>query len=143
MRMTFANDAWFDMTKHPRVPFEEIEWLSLVHEDDREVVAEGMRTVFSNQNMNIQFRLTTPWHGGDGPATPTWVMATALPEFSSEDGTLAQVIGTMTDISHLKFAESTQQLRIDQALEAKRQTENFIDMTSHEVIPLYLCLMLL
>lgn len=39
----------------------------------------------------------------------------------------------MTDISPVKFAEIVQNSRVEEAIEARRQQENFIDMTSHEV----------
>ena len=39
----------------------------------------------------------------------------------------------MTDISEFKYAGTLQRIRLDDALEAKRQQENFIDMTSHEM----------
>lgn len=39
----------------------------------------------------------------------------------------------MTDISPVKFAEIVQNSRVEEAVEARRQQENFIDMTSHEV----------
>jgi hypothetical protein len=32
-----------------------------------------------------------------------------------------------------KWAEAIQKSRVEEALESKRQQENFIDMTSHEV----------
>lgn len=36
----------------------------------------------------------------------------------------------MLDISALKFAEMVQQMKVQEATEAKRQSLNFIDMTS-------------
>lgn len=51
----------------------------------------------------------------------------------AETDNVLHSIGTLTDISHLKFAEGVQRLRIEQAIESKRQQENFIDMTSHEI----------
>jgi nitrogen-specific signal transduction histidine kinase len=39
----------------------------------------------------------------------------------------------MLDISALKFAEKVQQMKVQEATEAKRQSLNFIDMTSHEI----------
>ncbi|GAB7357491.1 hypothetical protein MBLNU459_g0026t2 [Dothideomycetes sp. NU459] len=131
MELTYANDNWFDMTEHPRTAYEKVDWAGVVFEEDRETVTNAWADIFRGLQVNVQFRLNALWKGGDGPAARTWVMATALPEM--EHGKLKQVIGTMTDISHLKFAESMQQLRIDQAVEAKRQTEAFIDTVSHEI----------
>jgi len=42
-------------------------------------------------------------------------------------------MGTLIDISHFKWAESMQRRGIEEALEAKRQADNFIDSTSHEL----------
>lgn len=63
---------------------------------------------------------------------PVWVTTSALPELN-EDGSVKGIIGTMLDISALKFAEMVQQMKVQEATEAKRQSLNFIDMTSHEI----------
>jgi signal transduction histidine kinase len=42
-------------------------------------------------------------------------------------------MGTLFDISHFKWAESMQRRGIEEALEAKRQADHFIDSTSHEL----------
>lgn len=39
----------------------------------------------------------------------------------------------LTDISHQKWAENAHQRKALEALEAKRQQENFVDMVSHEI----------
>ncbi|CAN9475438.1 unnamed protein product [Alternaria alternata] len=56
-----------------------------------------------------------------------------------ENGKVISIMGTLFDISHFKWAESVQRRRIDEALEAKRQQENFIDMTSHELRTVIQC----
>ncbi len=42
-------------------------------------------------------------------------------------------MGVNTDITYQKWAESVQAHRLSDALESKRQQENFMDMTSHEM----------
>lgn len=42
-------------------------------------------------------------------------------------------MGSITDISHLKWAQGLQERRLREAEEAKRQQNEFIDMTSHEM----------
>jgi len=42
-------------------------------------------------------------------------------------------MGTLSDITHYKWAEEIQKRRMEEAMEAKRNQENFIDMTSHEI----------
>ena len=43
------------------------------------------------------------------------------------------IMGVNTDITYQKWAESVQAQRLSDALESKRQQENFMDMTSHEM----------
>ncbi|EUC33058.1 hypothetical protein COCCADRAFT_5343 [Bipolaris zeicola 26-R-13] len=68
----------------------------------------------------------------DGEPIDYWVLASCQPELSP-DGELISVMGTVTDISHLKWAQGLQERRIREAEEAKRQQNEFIDITSHEM----------
>jgi PAS domain S-box-containing protein len=130
-RLSYCNPAWFEMTGHPVVPFEEIDWASIIYEEDLELVRNHWTSVFSTQNYtSIQFRLKRRWVNGKGATMgPIWVTSSALPEHK-EDGSIKGIIGTMLDISALKFTEMEQQMKVQEATEAKRQSLNFIDMTS-------------
>lgn len=73
------------------------------------------------------------------PPDGQWVLAACVPVFDDEKN-LVYISGCTTDISaqkqiqrHLKWAEREQKQRLQEAVEAKRQQENFIDMTSHEI----------
>jgi hypothetical protein len=54
------------------------------------------------------------------------------PEIDDE-GNLIRVFGAIVDISDRKRAEAEQRKRLEESMELRRQQENFIDMTSHEV----------
>ena len=54
------------------------------------------------------------------------------PEMDDE-GNLIRVFGAIVDISDRKRAEQEQKRRLEESVELRRQQENFIDMTSHEV----------
>ena len=56
------------------------------------------------------------------------------PEMDDE-GNLIRVFGAIVDISDRKRAEQEQKRRFEESVELRRQQENFIDMTSHEVPP--------
>lgn len=56
------------------------------------------------------------------------------PEMDDE-GNLIRVFGAIVDISDRKHAEQEQKRRLEESVELRRQQENFIDMTSHEVLP--------
>jgi hypothetical protein len=60
----------------------------------------------------------------------TWIIAAAYPE-CLEDGTVVGILGCITDISRQKWMEGFQTRKMMEAVELKRQQENFIDMTSH------------
>lgn len=51
----------------------------------------------------------------------------------SEDGNVKLIMGFVSDISHQKWAEHVQTRAAAKALQAKRQQEEFIDTTSHEM----------
>ncbi|KAL3425247.1 hsp90-like protein [Phlyctema vagabunda] len=61
-----------------------------------------------------------------------WTLTSAYPELSPT-GEVVNIIGFVTDISQQKWTEKVQKQEVIIALEAKRQQENFIDMTSHEI----------
>jgi hypothetical protein len=68
----------------------------------------------------------------DGKQIEYWVLSASQPELSA-DGTLISIMGSLTDISHLKWAQGLQERRLREAEEAKRQQNEFIDITSHEM----------
>ena len=120
--VTYANNNWFVLTGHSHVDnFKDVDWISMIHEDDTELAKSMWPKVCAGEPAHAELRLKSWWKDAHGSPFPTWVMTTAWPEM--ENGSLKQVIGTMIDISHLKFAEGVQTSRIEQAIEAKRQQE--------------------
>jgi PAS domain-containing protein len=59
----------------------------------------------------------------------SWIIAAAYPE-RADDGTVIGILGCITDISRQKWMEGFQTRKMLEAVELKRQQENFIDMTS-------------
>jgi len=118
---------------HPRVPLSQIDWIQKVLQDDINSLREELAVIKRGTRPHtFTFRLTKFRSTPDGVSTSTWILATATSDFD-EAGNLTSILGTMTDISQLKWAEEIQRIRVDEALESKRQQENFIDMTNHEV----------
>lgn len=68
----------------------------------------------------------------DSALLGSWMLCNALPELT-KDGTVEQVVSAITDISHLKWAETVNVNRVEEANESKKHALAFIDMTSHEV----------
>jgi signal transduction histidine kinase len=63
---------------------------------------------------------------------PKWVLCSIFPELSDE-GEILEIIGCITEISQQKWGEQLQAVQATQAKESKKQLENFIDTTSHEM----------
>nr|OQO26389.1 hypothetical protein B0A51_06951 [Rachicladosporium sp. CCFEE 5018] len=134
-KIVYCNSEWFAITGHPVVDFADVSWAGYL-------LAEDMVTVDKNWNQMIdtkqpakyQLRWHKPWLDAQGArGTPhTWTMCSVYPE-PNKDGSIISAAGFLTDISHLIWAESAQKQRTDEAVEAKRQQENFIDMTCHEI----------
>lgn len=128
LSMRYCNDQWFHITGHPKVPMDQVDWRNIVDEDLVEACYRDVdMTRYKQGSHTFSTRLKKKWKGPDGVLTSTWILVTAT---AYTDST---IMGTMTDISQLKWAEAVQKTRIEEALESKRQQENFIDMTSHEV----------
>ena len=112
-------------------------WKDQVHEDDLEKFSEAWHTLLQKKPVTIEYRLKRRWHSvddrtGDNLDNETWLLANAFPDIGA-DGKVVNVMGWLTDISHQKLADKLQAQRLNEALENKRQSENFIDMTSHEM----------
>lgn len=79
-----------------------------------------------------QFVPENNFTNGETAEGSMWIIASAYPEVN-EDGSVAGILGTLTDISIQKWNEGFQTRKLLEAVELKRQQENFIDMTSHEM----------
>lgn len=132
-RITFSNDAWWLITRHPKETNSVDTWMDSVMDEDR-VAVESMwrQVVIENIQISAEFRVKAPWQDPNGVSADTWVLMNAYPE-KDTNGDLKSVFGCLTNISQQKYAEDFQKRRMEEAVELKRQQENFIDMTSHEM----------
>lgn len=130
-----ANDKFYEMTGHTRDTHEDMAWVDLMGTSGS-IMEEGWHRL--TQEM-------LPWSGEvklrkavedpvniHGESIDLWVMVTAHPELTS-GGTLRSIMGSITDISHLKWAQGLQNRRLQEAEETRRQQNEFIDITSHEM----------
>ncbi|KAI4720335.1 hypothetical protein E4T48_03437 [Aureobasidium sp. EXF-10727] len=116
------NHAKFDSEGHPL-------WWDRITEDTKPALVHAWKLLTEDQTAtNIEIRLK--------PTRTTkqsrWVLSSAFPELA-EDGSLKAIWGCNTDISHQKLAEDLKEQRLLDVLEAKRQSESFIDTVSHEM----------
>lgn len=132
-RMTYCNNRWFELTATTKKPFEEVDIGEGFFEEDVSKLYTLVNEAIRDREVNsIELRTMRVWRASDGRKAQCWVLASIFAEFTNE-GTFQGCAGTLIDISEFKYAETLQRIRLDEALEAKRQQENFIDMTSHEM----------
>ncbi|KAH8701408.1 hypothetical protein GQ44DRAFT_753493 [Phaeosphaeriaceae sp. PMI808] len=117
--MQFVNDQFFELTGHSNAPVDQFAWFDLIAEGDVKNVENNWADMLEGKKtFGVQFRLKKT--------------CSSYPQVD-EHGNVISIMGTLFDISQFKWAESVQRRRVEEALEAKRQQENFIDMTSHEL----------
>ncbi|PQE29971.1 hypothetical protein CJF32_00000632 [Rutstroemia sp. NJR-2017a WRK4] len=127
----FCNDTWWEISRHPRSANSARSWMDSIKDEDR----DGVRAVWNKlvtQKVAVthEFRFKAPWQNGT-TTTDTWALMSCAP--LTDDNNLRSIFGSITNISHQKWAEAFQRMRMEEAIELKRQQENFIDMTSHEM----------
>ncbi|KAJ4292756.1 hypothetical protein N0V90_009419 [Kalmusia sp. IMI 367209] len=132
-RITYCNDTWYEISRVPKDAERTNNWMDYVKAEDQNLIQEQWKRLVENATaINIEFRFKTPWQDRSGNKGDTWVLFSAFPE-KYEDGMLKSVFGSITNISSQKWAEGFQKRKMEEAVELKRQQENFIDITSHEM----------
>ena len=132
-KMLYVNESWMAITGYELSEHFEKSWMSTIHEEDRpKMDLEWAKLVEKRIPVCFDLRLKKLWEAID-PVTnkhirgPTYVIAAAIP---SDIGGKIYITGAITDISRQKWNEDSQMRQRDEALEMKRQQENFIDITS-------------
>lgn len=132
-RVTFCNDMWYEVTRVPRESQSTQDWIKYVMDEDKSLVLQLWHDLIVNgKSANSEFRFKAQSIDRQGARGDTWVLFSAYPE-KYDDGTLKGVFGSITNISQQKWAEGFQKRKMEEAVELKRQQENFIDITSHEM----------
>ncbi|KAL9089246.1 MAG: hypothetical protein Q9165_005814 [Trypethelium subeluteriae] len=131
--MTYCNDTWYEITRVAKNPESTDQWINAIKTEDQER-ARGLwhQVVDKAEPITAEFRFKAPWEDPSGNRADTWVLFSAYPERYIEGG-LKSVFGSVTNISQQKWAEGFQKRKMEEAVELKRQQENFIDITSHEM----------
>src|SRR2546423_3165357 len=132
-QITYCNDTWYDIAQHPRGEAIGDRWAAAIKPEDLPTVEKNWKAMLEDLTpTSVQFRFKHPWRDKNGNTGDTWVLANTYPE-KGLDGKLKSIFGSVTDISSQKFAEGLQKRRMEEAMELKRQQENFFDITSHEM----------
>lgn len=131
-QITYCNDMWWQISRHSRSEESVDAWMDSVRDEDRTALEAGWTKLLEEKTtISLEFRFKCSQRNGDN-TIDTWVLMSAYPE-KTHEGDLKSIFGCITDISSQKWAEKFQIERREEAVELKRQQENFIDITSHEM----------
>ncbi|KAL7620364.1 hypothetical protein AAE478_009359 [Parahypoxylon ruwenzoriense] len=129
--ITYCNDMWWDISRHNRSQSVN-SWMDSVKDEDRPALETVWHYLLTDKvAITHEFRFKCSRHDGDN-VIDTWVLMSAYPE-KNDNGGIKGIFGCVTNISQQKLAEQIQMQRREEAVELKRQQENFIDITSHEM----------
>ncbi|KAK4168611.1 putative signal transduction histidine-protein kinase [Cladorrhinum sp. PSN259] len=136
-RLLGANNVFYEMCGLEKIDPEKVNikpWeLAVVNEDYSLLTEKISKMVAEDRVQNVEVRLKTTWASDDGKLTlPRWVQATMMPVRSTE-GVIESFTGCLSDVSLQKWQLEREKERKEEAIESRRQQENFIDMTSHEM----------
>lgn len=125
-----ANDRYFELTGHVREGFKEYSFLSVMAEESIQTCQDMWDELLETKTAcTRELRLDNPHmqpRDLSGNPIEYWVLASSSPELSA-DGQILSIMGSITDISQLKWAQGLQETRLREAEETKRQQNEFIE----------------
>lgn len=131
-----ANERFFEMTGLPRNSQYELSWMDFIMSNSIKTMEDGWQRLANEHQpwsgeIQLKIRGSRPINP-HGQAIEYWVAFIAQPEITS-DGSLRSVMGSITDVSNAKWAQNLQEHQLREAEETRRQQNEFIDITSHEM----------
>lgn len=129
-----ANDRYYEITGHPRGDDSTLSFRQTMHEDSVDTAMQSWNA-YSTEHVKWQgeLRLKKPWTDPyTGEVLDNWILAAGVPDYYP-DGRLRNVMGSITDISRIKWAEGLKDIQLKEAEATRRATNNFLDLTSHEM----------
>ena len=139
--ITFANNAWRQITGSIWNPDTASSWVDAIIAEDLKYVSAQWRQIIEEKTpVTFQCRMKRRRQNSNGLIPQhTHILYSGYPDLD-QDGAVESVMGSVTDISELKWVEEQLRIqtrevevRMEKTLEMKRQQEEFVDMTSHEL----------
>jgi len=128
-RITYANDRALEIGNLPgtEAPFLGDDWQKFILPEDRDqFVSDFLAATKDVRPFSGELRF------GSDAKHMTWAWSQALPEFGP-DGKLKGYVGTLTDITERKIAESDVVVAKEKAESANRAKSEFLSSMSHEL----------
>lgn len=130
-RLSYCNHKYFEMMGSEKLSnYADHNFADFIFEDDLDSVEAAFKTLVVDQkSVSHQFRLKRKWISPDGVEGEAYLSADSYPVFD-EEGNLKAIQGIIFDTSRFHWAEKVQKARVAEAVEAKKQQERFIDVSS-------------
>jgi PAS domain S-box-containing protein len=94
----YVNQRWCDIANLTFESAMDEGWLDAVHPNDKDMVSKEWFTTIDNKRFKLEYRFL------DIDNKSIWVLGEALPEVDN-DGNILGYVGTVTDITDLKYSE--------------------------------------
>lgn len=129
-----GNGSFFEMTGHSKDKIFAMSWVETIHEGSIAEAMRGWKILTEDQVIwSTELRMKKSIiDERTGEELENWVILDCLPEFDAENKFIG-VIGSITDISKIKWVDRLQARKLQEAEETRRAQNNFIDITSHEM----------
>lgn len=134
----YVNDAYLRLIGLEREVFEQaasrgLAWQDTIYEEDIDLATDiWARIRDSKTPFTSEYRVkVAPTKPGEKPGVRA-LETISFPEVD-ESGRVVTVQGWLIDVSPRKRLETLMAQRLEDALETRRASENFIDMVSHEM----------
>jgi signal transduction histidine kinase/CheY-like chemotaxis protein/PAS domain-containing protein len=128
----------FELSHGQRDP-KAFDWRDHIHPDDHaRALGEMQNCLVQAEDISDTLRLKRRYqpprlgHELSSSDEPFWLMYAASPHIKP-DGTVHSLMGSLTDISHVKWSEQLQIRNAEAARKERKRQEEFIDITSHEM----------
>ena len=126
-RCVFVNEKWCELSGLTRQQALGSGWKQAIHPEDRERELEAwQKSTRAGEELQINCRWMTP------KGVVTWIHGSVIPLRSSQ-GEITGFLGTISDISALKQAETVIREARNQAEAANRTKSEFLANMSHEM----------
>lgn len=131
--LLWANDHHYNIMGYEKsVENDAKGFMEYIHPDSQEETTRLFAgLVIEDQHVSLEIKLNRLYTPPLGPPEPAHALAWAFPY--SEDNQPRTLMSVMTDVSRLKWAEKWQARAAEEAREAKRNQDLFIDSISHEI----------
>jgi signal transduction histidine kinase/PAS domain-containing protein len=133
--MLWANDHYFRLAgSSADQHVSRYSFFDVYLEEDVPLAEKAWKDLISGaEHITAEFRLKRTYTTPVGEDMPATIQALAFPYRDTVSGRVKSVMACTTDISRLKWAEAFHARSAEEAREAKKQQEAFIDVVSHEM----------